>query len=168
MKKKTIIILSCLAILIIVIAFVIFYMVTNRPTPSTMVYIDPQTISGTLGQNFTINISISNVIDLYGWELKLRWNAAILDVVNVTEGPFLKSHDETFFFPQIVNEAGYLVLDCTLLGDVSGVNGSGVLATMQFHVKESGSCDLPLYYTMLIDSAERTITHTVRNGRFST
>jgi len=165
MKKKAIIILSCLAILMIVIAFVIFYMVMNRPTPSTMVYMDPQTISGTLGQNFTINIRISNVIDLYGWELKLRWNATILDVVNVTEGQFLKSHGETFFH-QIVNEAGYLVLDCTLLGDVSGVNGSGVLATVEFYAEGKGESVLDLYDTILISSLEQPIAHEATDGYF--
>jgi len=168
MKKKTIIIsVSCLAILAIALALIIFFWVMNRPTPSTVLYVDPQTVGRTIGQDFTIYINVSSVTDLFGWRLKLRWNTTILDAVTVTEGTFLRSHGNTFFY-QTINETGYLVLDCTLLGDVSGVNGSGVLATIQFHVKENGSCDLKLYDTMLLDSSSDLINHVVRDGRFST
>ena len=167
MKKKTVIIISCLAILMIVFAYIIFNIIMSRPASSTMLSISPQTISGTAGQDFTINVSVSKVTDLYGWQLKLRWNTTILDVVNAAEGTFLKSRGNTFFH-QIINETGYIVLDCTLLGDVLGVNGSGVLATIQFHVKESGNCDLDFYDTVLINSLEQPITHTVKDGHVST
>ncbi len=166
MNKKNGIIIACVTISVIVVAFVVFYVFLNRPA-STMVYVESQTISGTVGQNFTININIMNVADLYGWQLKLSWNATILDVANVTEGTFLKSQRATFF-NSIINETGYLVLDCALLGDVSGVDGSGVMATIQFHVRENGSCDLLLYDTVLVNSSEQIIAHTVRDGRFST
>jgi len=167
MDKKIITILSCFAVLVIVLAVVIFYVFINKPAPSTMIYTDPQTINAAIGQNFTINIMVSNITDLYGWQLKLRWNITILEVANINEGVFLRTHGATFFH-QTINETGYLVLDVTLLGDVSGVSGNGMLATVQFHVKENGNCDLQLYDTVLINSSEQTIAHTVRDSHFST
>jgi hypothetical protein len=165
MKKKIIIGISCTIILILVItsAYIIFYL----KKPTTTVYIDPQTIKGTMGQVFMVNISISEVVNLYGWQTKLEWNPQILEVVNVTEGSFLKNHGSTYFNEKF-NETGYLLLDCTLIGDLPGASGSGVLATIQFSVKGSGSCNLQLSETTLINSTEQLIQHTVKNGQFST
>jgi len=166
MNKKIILIVSLLAILTVTVTLV--YMITKTPTSPTVLYVDPKTIGGTVSQDFIININISNVIDLYGWGFKLRWNAAILEVVNVTEGAFLKNGGSTFFFPRINNTAGYITVDCTLLGNIPGVDGNGAIATIQFHVKESGYCDLVLYDTLLINSLEQTIAHTASDGYFST
>jgi len=165
MKKKIIIVISLFAIL----AITLVYIIIKMSTPTTVLYVDPQAVQGTIGQDFTINISISNVIDLYGWEFKLRWNTAILEVINVTEGPFLRNGGSTFFVPKINNIAGYVTVDCTLLGNITGVSGNGALAAIQFHVKESGACDLIIYETTLINSAEpeQSIIHKVINGHFS-
>jgi len=166
MNKKIIIIVALLAILTVTLTLV--YMITKTAASPTVLYVDPKTVRGTVGQDFVINVNISNVIDLYGWSFKLKWDAAILDVVNVTQGNFLKQHGETFFRPIMNNTAGYISVDCTLLGNISGVDGNGTVATIQFHVKESGYCDLDLYETMLINSLEQTIAHTVSDGHFST
>ena len=169
MNKKIIIIISLLTLLAVTVTLIVVYMISRTPTsPTTALYVDPETIGGTIGQDVIININISNVIDLYGWGFKLRWDASILDVVAVTEGPFLKQGGGTFFWPKINNTEGYITVDCTLLGNIPGVNGSGAVATIQFHVKESGHCDLDLYGTMLINSSEQLIAHTVSDGHFST
>ena len=101
-----------------------------------------------------------------GWEVRLSGSKTLFDASNVQEGPFLKSSGETFF-TQKVHETGYFVLDCTFLGDIQGASGNGDLATITFHVKAAGSCELQLYETTLVDSSERLITHTTRNSYFS-
>jgi len=166
MNKKIIIVICLLAVL----ATTLAYLTINIPSSPTAVFVDPPTATATVSQNFTINVNISNVVDLYGWRFKLKWNPTILDVINVTEGGFLQNEGDTFFFPTINNTIGYIDVDCTLLGDIKGVNGSGILATIQFHVRQNGSCILDLYDTMLLDSLEQPqlITHTVNDGHFST
>jgi hypothetical protein len=164
-RKRIIIVITCLIIATILLAYLFFNVVMNKPTT---LYVDPQTSETAVGQDFTVNISISNVADLFGWGSRLSWNATILAIVNETEGTFLRSHGTTFFYPTI-NTTGYLILDCTLTDNLTGVSGNGVLATIQFHVKESGHCDLDLYDTELSDSSEppHALTHTVVNGQFS-
>jgi len=98
------------------------------------------------------------------WEFKLGWNASLLEVVSVEEGGFLKSGGETFFSEKINNTDGYVHLACTLLGDVSGVNGSGILAIIEFHVKATGECVLDLYDTALGDSNLQPIVHVANDG----
>jgi hypothetical protein len=137
-------------------------------TASSTLYVNPQTSVGTIGQNFSVNINISNVVDLYGWEFRLGWNSTILDAIAVTEGPFLKSGGNTFFAYKINNTEGFVLADCTLLGDIHGVSGNGILAVIEFHVKTLGECILDLYDTILVNSAEQPIPHTANDGYYHT
>jgi Cohesin domain len=166
MNKKVIVILaSCL---VIGIGIISTYLITNMANAATRVYVDPDKVAGSIGQDVTVNISILNVDNLYAWECKLGWNMTILEFVNVTEGTFLKNAGSTFFTDALNETFGHVVIDCTLLGNVEGVSENGVLAAIQFHVKNEGSCDLVLYDTKLLDASERVITHTVNGGYFST
>jgi len=164
MEKKAFI----AVLLLFILGLVVVYVVVNWPKAQVMLYIDPQTISRPIDQDFTISINVSDITDLYGWQLRLRWNATVLSAVNVIEGSFLKQGGSTFFTFKTNNTAGYIVMDCTLLGDQPGVSGKGHLATIQFHVKEGGACSLDLYDSILLNSSEQTITHLVKDGQFST
>jgi len=142
--------------------------VRAKPVEPAALYVNPSMSMAGVGQNFTININISGVVDLYGWEFKLRWNSTLLDAVNVIEGSFLKQGDNTLFItPTVNNIEGYLRLDCTLLGDIPGVSGNGTLATIEFTVKAAGECALDLYDTALVSSFEQPITHTITDGHFN-
>ncbi len=55
-------------------------------------------------------------------------------------------------------------MDCTLLGDISGVNGSGVLANVEFHVAAVGECSLDLCNTTLVSSDQLLIDHQSTDG----
>jgi hypothetical protein len=130
-----------------------------------MVYVDPAESEVSVNQNFTINIMIFDVYDLYGWEFKLKWKPELLDVIDVREGPFLKKGGGTFFTAKINNTEGYILVDCILLDDVPGVNGSGTLAYVDFHAEKVGSSILDLYDTILLDSSGQEIPHTTKDGK---
>ena len=130
------------------------------------IFIYPKTSEGNVGENFTIEVKVSDVIDLYGYEFHLRWNSALLDCVEVNEGPFLKSGGSTFFTYKINSTGGCMVVDCTLLGDVQGVSGNGTLTTIKFYIKTTGECLLDLYDTILLNSAEQAIEHSTTDGYF--
>jgi len=133
-------------------------------SPTTTIFVDPPTSTAEVGQTFSINIKISNVVDLYGWEFRLKWNSTLLNALNVIQGPFLKQGGDTFFWPKINNTEGAILADCTLLGNVPGMNGSGTLATVKFYAKNRGESILDLYNTTLINSQEQAITHTANDG----
>jgi hypothetical protein len=140
----------------------------NTDSSTATVFVDPQTTVGTVGQNFSVNINISDVAGLYGWEFSLGWNGTILEAVAVSEGPFLQSGGSTFFTNKINNTLGYMIVDCTLLGNVLGVSGSGTLATIKFYVENVGECPLDLYDTILVNSTEQAIEHTTIDGYYYT
>jgi hypothetical protein len=165
MNKK--LILTLAFSLLIIIGITAAYVLMNM-TKTTTVYVDPDKVAGSIDRNFTISITISNVANLYAWECKLGWNNSILDLVNVTESSFLKQMGSTFFDYGLNETFGRVVIDCTLLGNVVGANGNGVLVSIQFHIKNAGTCDLSLYDTKLVDTSEGMIAHTVNGGHFST
>ena len=118
---------------------------------------------------FSIDIVISNVTDLYGWDVKIYYLNSIVRCINATEGPFLKSSNQTFWVPPIINDAynethGMVHLACTLIRKVPGVNGSGVLATIVFQAIGCGNTTLYLHDTKLADSHTNPIPHTTSNG----
>ncbi|MCD6240861.1 hypothetical protein J7K27_04980 [Candidatus Bathyarchaeota archaeon] len=133
-----------------------------------VIFIYPETSEGNVGENFIIEVKVSDVTDLYGYEFHLRWNSTLLDCVEVSEGPFLKSGGSTFFTYKINSTEGCMVVDCTLLGDVQGVSGNGTLTTIKFYIKTTGECLLDLYDTILLDSAEHAIEHSATDGYFYT
>ena len=139
---------------------------TNQNIAAIFIY--PETSEGNVGENFTIEVKVSNVTDLYGYEFHLRWNSTLLDCVEVSEGPFLKSGGSTFFTYKINNTKGSIVVDCTLIGNVQGVDGTGTLATVKFYIETIGECPLDLYDTILINSIEESIVHSAIDGYFYT
>lgn len=101
----------------------------------------------TAGTTFTINLMISNVTDLYGWDAKTYYRNDILEAIDANEGLLLKTGGPTMWIPsKIANDYnvthGYVYIGCTLLGDIKGVNGSGVLATIAFRAKAPGNSTL--------------------------
>jgi len=125
---------------------------------TTTVSVIPSSVTASMGQNFSINVTILSVLDLYGWEFKLGWNVSLLDAVNVAEGSFLKAGGSTFFTYTVNATDGYMIVDCSLLGTVPGVSGNGTLATITFYVKDVGECPLDLYDVILLNSLEQPIS----------
>ena len=121
-----------------------------------------------IGTSFQINISISDVTNLWSWKVRLNWNPDVLNVTNVDEGPFLKSVGLTLF-PPPPQRNGYLTeVSCTLLS-LSSASGDGVLATVTFQVLASGQSDITLNETELLQpgSGHPQINCTINNGQIT-
>lgn len=161
--------------LILILLLTTFFSI-NSYTPSTqanpttpILYIDPPSTTVNATETFNINATIANVTDLAGWELKLYYRNSILAAVKATEGPFLKQGGSTAFFTVEFNNNynathGRIWLTCTLLGNVSGVNGTGTLTTITFQAVAGGNTALHLADTVLGDSQANPITHTTNDG----
>jgi hypothetical protein len=157
MKRRAIIFLCLLVILVVVVAYVILSSYKPTSAPATQLFVEPETVQGTTGQDLTLNVSISNVTNLYGWEFYLGWNSSLLSLVSVNEGPFLKSGGNTYFTYLLNTTNEHVVVDCTLEGPIPGVNGTGTLATVTFNTTNAGECPLNLYNVDLRDSSDTEI-----------
>ena len=104
------------------------------------------------------------------WEFKLFYKNNILSGTKIMEGPFLKSRGETFFWIQNFTDNynathGIIWVACTRLWTGPGVNGSGVLATINFKAIGGGTTILHLTDTILGNSTAQPIPHTTQDGQ---
>lgn len=162
MFKKTL----GIAVLLITFAFII-------PHPAfgglPVVSIQPHTsrVWGT-GEVFTVNVTVADVTDLYGWEAKLYYDSSILSCKSVSEGSFLKNVGSTFFNFTINDNynpaVGRVEAFNTLLGQIPGVSGEGVLLSVTFETKELGIAILDLENTILSDINANVMPHIVVDG----
>jgi general secretion pathway protein D len=135
------------------------------------IFVNPssQTVSG-VGETFSVNITILNVIDLYAYEINLYYDPAIVNGTTIVEGPFLKTHVLTWAIPNFNDNYnsthGLARMAVSVLGDVAGVTGTGVLCTISFLSKQVGSSILTLAGTKLQNSHYAPIAHTTSGGQF--
>ena len=147
-----------------------FHAVIMADAESTGVFLDPpsQTV-GAVGDHFTVNVSISDVSNLYGYELKIYYNSTLLNGTRVTEGSFLRSGGSTFWDPVNFTDhynltEGVLYIADLLTANVPGMSGGGVLATIEFKSIALGSCVLHLEDVKLSDPTPSQISHVDSDG----
>ena len=143
----------------------------------TVVYVDPQTCYAALGSTFSVNISIADVVDLTGYQLALYYDTTLLDGVEVKlpTGHFLEPvHPVNIWIVELEIEDdfnsthGRVSVALSLLNPEYGNDGSGVLATITFHVIKSGNCTLDLHepWTIFVERYTKGIACDVRDGYF--
>ena len=119
-----------------------------------------------VGDSFTVDVNIANVIDLYDFQLDLAFDPALVQLNNVAEGSFLSSGGSTFFLPGFIDNAlGNATFNAdTLLGATPGVNGSGPLLRFDFTALSVGTSALTLSNIILQDSVGNLIDFTSADG----
>ena len=188
MKGKSLL-LTCLPALLIISTIV----VNVGSTPLPKLYVDPPSVVDPASCFFTINIKISNVVDMWSFQFRLTWNPSFLEIPDdpgtlnkvegVAEGPFLKwggpSPPEPTRITSQVNQAtGTLDVAATILGvplvDAYPASGNGTLVTITFHLVDAyGSSTLHLSNTFVyaIDPIDpynpKPTDHTTGDGSFS-
>ena len=99
-----------------------------------------------VGDTFTIHLKAEKVPDLAGWQFDIEFDPAVLKVVEVTEGEFLKMGGSTTFFQKgaIDNAAGKITgLSAARISE-NGVSGTGTLLSVTFSAKVGGETQVVL------------------------
>jgi len=124
-----------------------------------------------VGEDFAVNVTISNVVDLRIWEFKLFYETKFINALKVKEGPFLKGFaddDKTYFWVKEINDAyngtyGLVWAYCAL--PLYSAAGSGTLATIDFKGTDAGTAHMTLEWPVkLSDSNMHLIDCSVTNG----
>ena len=134
------------------------------------------------GTWFTVDVTVEEVSNLFGFEFKLKYNASLLDVSEITLGdlfPLPIVYGPSTYGASIIwheeiieiNDLGY-VWHSVSLGELAptypfGISGSGTLATINFTVSDEGGTILDLCDTKLSDPDGNTIFHEVYDGLFT-
>lgn len=141
----------------------------------TVVAVEPQaTTNITPGDSFEFNITVRDVVDLRGFQLKVTYDTAVLSASQATFGAFFAGQLEAGCgFGSVTNNtaAGTISVFLTLFGDpCPSFTGTTQLIVGNFTVDSVGQTDItiqPEPDTILSDSLANPIPHTIQNGSFS-
>lgn len=147
-------------------------------SPATIAKVEPDTISAELGQVFTVNITIMDVLNLYGIEANLFWDPKALVAINVDV--CVAEPDGILYAPiflvadNLTQEQGRYLLAATSVAPAPSFNGTGNIVRITFNVSSLANSKLELE-TELYDypPPERwprlslPIEHTVLDGSFA-
>lgn len=167
MKKKFLLLIPCVLIACTAITSIV-------KAQEAIIAVDPPSYTAPEpSHTFPVNITITNVIDLWSWKIRLSWNPSTLSLAVdpdtgdplIEEGPFLKAAGSTLFLFKPPNQTGGYIkeLSCTLMVSKE-VSGSGTLATITFNATAVGESNITMPETDLVDLDENPISCTVING----
>ena len=110
---------------------------------TTTVYVSPQDINSFTEETLIVNVSISDVVNLNLWHVKLFFDSSVLNCTDVwlPSDNIFAGQGSPFFLPTIDNIAGFVTGFCALPGD-STVDGSGTLFQIEFKCIAAGSSGL--------------------------
>jgi hypothetical protein len=112
---------------------------------SARMAVTPKFSSKPVGEFFSVNLTASDVSELFLWQFNMSFNPAVLQAVSVVEGPFLKQAGNTMRpdEPLINNSTGLVLAGWALFPyPEHGASGDGVLATVTFKVIAEGQSQL--------------------------
>ena len=118
-------------------------------------------------ESFNINITIINAVYLHGFSLKLQFNSTTLECTTVQEGDLLRKFGPTLMEYEINNLAEFTFISINLTEPASAAEGNGTLATLTFHVLNTGDSTFHLYETELYDTEGLLLPHETCDGYFN-
>jgi hypothetical protein len=138
-------------LLLSVCALLVLYPTQAISAQSTTVKAEPSTTAPVVGQTLAVNITISNVQNLFGVDVTLRWNTSVLKVLSNTSLLGVESHPNGVLHESILiaeasasQQIGEYTLVATSTGSAAGFSGSGTIATLTFNVTSLGRSTLEL------------------------
>jgi len=100
----------------------------------------------TVPEQFSVDINVTGVTDLYNWQIKLYYNSSVLRWINATlpTGHVFDGKLPVEIGPLNASDGDgiYILYDVGLQGDVPRFNGSGILCKIYFEAQAEGTSGL--------------------------
>lgn len=121
-----------------------------------------------LNSIFNIPVEIKDVKDLYGIGFNIKYDNTKLEFINVYEGEFLKSDNQTTLFLKNIDEKNATIqIGISRVGKVNGISGNGIILYIEFKAIEIGSTSLNLFDIILKDSNLNKIEYLLKLGKIN-
>ena len=126
--------------------------------------LDPNQLTLTSGEDFTVSLITPSVQNLKGYSVTLGYDPKLIRLNEVTEGPFFSSKGETFFYRDIDNQQGSVLMDCAILGRDLAVSGQGTLAILSFTCLKAGLAEITFEAVITRDTYNKDILTTQKGA----
>lgn len=141
--KKGLKVVASASIIMFAFGVILFIEGIGVASANATMAVDPKVGGKAPSELYSVNITISEITELYAWQFNLTFNTPVLEAVSVVQGPFLKQAGNAMMpTPVLNNTAGYVWVGCSRFPYDKGANGSGVLATVVFRIKAEGKSSL--------------------------
>lgn len=162
-NKKTLALLVFLCIGILPTAIALRLAFTLQ-TPDTKLFVDPPLIlrgSLVVGERFSVNISVADIVNLTRHQFKLSFNTTMLDVVGVSLLPEANLPLGNWV---ISDSLGVVWINVTYEGAPITTIPPVALANVEFKAMSRGQTPLHLFETTLFDLQGNSIDHATEDG----
>jgi uncharacterized repeat protein (TIGR02543 family) len=135
------------------------------------VYVNPKVVTAKAPSVVILTVSVENVVDLFAYQIALRWNPKILQLTSVSDAGFLGK--DVNFNHTYDNTKGTLLAEASKFKGAQGTTGSGNLLNLTFqktaeeattiHLQTEATKELP-YTCLLLDTSFTTIPSSWEDG----
>jgi len=142
--------------IILITIFSITFMNRTLGSSETTLWVMPRIYTiNEANKEFIVNVTVTDVHDLYAWQFKLRYDTSLL---------FEKYEvNEKFFAPPPKNGENYIFIGGTLLEETP-LNGDVLLASIYFKTTAPGGYAFDLFETALLTNSAENIPHQIVDG----
>jgi len=130
-----------------------------------VLYLEPANLTLTPSQDFAVELKTASITDLKGYSVTLSYDPALLNLQEVTEGPFFSAKGKTFFYKKVDDTKGTVLIDCAILGPDLSVSGEGTLTILSFTCLKAGSTDLTFKLAKTRDTHNKEIITIKKNAK---
>jgi len=167
--------------LILLLQLFLFHVAVIGSSFETVVKVEPRISFGHINETFRVNVTVSNVQNLYGVEVTLFWNTSILELLNASHMLGVEAHPDGVLYglsdeeispykDEVSQEQGRYILAGSSVAPAPSFNGSGNIVMLTFRVIGTGTCELEIESKLASDimtqSGVKPIEHTTINGFF--
>jgi parallel beta-helix repeat protein len=123
-----------------------------------IISLNPLTANIFVGQTFSVNITVTNVTDLHGVNITLRYDTNVLDAVHYQlQPPWPDNHTG------IYESYGYVWINSTLTSP-EGINGTTTISQVTFKGTSESTTVLSLLNSDLLNSTDGQIAYIEKDG----
>ena len=136
---------------------------------TTSISVYPSSITTYKGETFSVNMTVNDVTNMYGWELQLYWNKAVLNCTNaqirIPAGWSGNTLEAGAGIENTLNAThGRYWKALSALSPAPAFNGSMAIVTLAFEAKAAGTTKLDLENTKISDNNASAISHSANDG----
>ena len=117
----------------------------------------PQSANQSIGSTFQVAVMLGNAHDVFSVPLQMKFNPAVLQLVNVDSGDLLSRDGQLVSISHRDDGAGLVAIAAERPPNATGVNGQGSICTLTFKAVAAGDSDLTLVKVGARNSAQANL-----------
>jgi general secretion pathway protein D len=117
----------------------------------------PPSANQSVGSTFQVAVMIGNAHDVFSVPLQMKFNPAVLQLVNVDSGDLLSRDGQLVSISHRDDGAGLVAIAAERPPNATGVNGQGSICTLTFKAIAAGDSDLTLVKVGARNSAQANL-----------